>query len=506
MKTFRFKLRPFTALLISLNSKACINAQLALFLFSFFASFSLIAQNPQEKAIYDSLTYYYSQNAEWDSVIDIGKESIYKGYDFYSLRMRMGNAYDKERNFRLAEKNYSLALEFKPQDPNAAFYQYQAAINGGRQDVAYHLYKDYNKNQKLLLLGGLDSLINNRLPAKLKTLEQISVFTGLSFTNNHHKADEILVPTPGVIYAESLIRTNQFYANAGLKGNITPSLTWNFVYNYNQINGEYLFREKNYPLESKKISTKQNEILGGLSYYAKNGWSFSAYGLYFNKKREYFASHISQFNYYIVAENDSILGTNPDFNENHKKHDQQSFVTGIKIKKTINILDLSAFATYSDYLSDSPYQFGAEVTILPNGNYDFYLTNRLSYLEILDKNHWIYKVSAGGKAFKDLSFYASATFGNLIYSNELDLGVIYNLTEPTNFKGDFGLSYPISAKLLLSIHYQFFQKESDIYQNQVYNFYPSLEFPAYYEPQYRESIDTYKFNEHFIYLGMVWYL
>jgi len=515
MKIFRFYSSFFISFLFAPSPKACLarairqgskKGFLLIIISSVFLTQGILAQNLKEKAIYDSLTYYYSENAVWDSVIDIGKESIYKGYDFYTLRMRMGNAYDHQGNFRLSEKNYTKALEFKPSDANAAFYQYQAAINGGRQDVAYYNYKSFNKEQKQLILGDHKVQDNSKLPVKLKALEQASFFTGYSFTNNENNFDEILPLTPGLLYQQTHIRSHQFFAQLGLKGNISPKLNWSFAYNYNQINANYLFREKNFPLISKKANIKQHEIFGNISVFSGTGWSFSAYGILLNYSKESYNNQVDVYNYYITAENDSILGTQPNFKETYENDKSNDYVVGVKIKKTINIFDLSVFASYSDLLSATPLQVGGEITILPKGSYDFFLTNRLSYFEKSGEGNWLYKVNLGGKLIQNLHFFAAAYFGDLQYSNEIDLGMVYNWTEPTSFKADFGLSYPINKSLWISAHYQFYQKESNINQSQLYHLNPSEDFVGFYEPQYKDSMDTFKFNEHFVFLGFVWYL
>lgn len=505
MRTNRFNLSFLIPFLFSHHSNVSKRGYFLKILFFVLITQTVLSQNPKEKAIYDSLTYYYSENAVWDSVIDIGKESIYKGYDFYALRMRMGNAFDHQGNYRLSEKQFTKALEFKPTDTNAAFYQYQAAINGGRQDVAYHNYKSFNEAQKDLIVGENQTHNGSKLPVKLKALEQISIFSGYSFSNKQN-FDEILPLTAGLLYQESQIRSHQFYAHLGLKGNISSKLTWNLSYNYNQINGNYLFREKNYPMESQKSNIMQNELFAGLSFYTGTGWSISAYGVLINYTQEKYATSVENYNYYIAAENDSILGTNPDFNKTYNKEKNNDYSIGFKLKKTIQLFDISLFASYSEMLNENPLEIGGEVTILPNGNYDFYLSNKLSYLNKSGESIWLYKVSLGGKLYKHLQYFAAANFGNLQYSSELDLGVVNNWIEPTNFKGDFGLSYPLNENLWISAHYQFYQKESNIYQNQLYHLHPSEEFEGFYEPQYKDTMDVYKFNEHFVYLGFVWYL
>jgi Flp pilus assembly protein TadD len=67
--------------------------------------------------------------------------------------MRMGIAYEVQSNYRMAEKQFAQALDFKPNDAIAASNLYHAAVNGGRQHVAYKRYMSFTKEQKTLVLG-----------------------------------------------------------------------------------------------------------------------------------------------------------------------------------------------------------------------------------------------------------------------------------------------------------------------------------------------------------------
>lgn len=469
-------------------------------------SLSIKAQESKEKALYDSLTYHYYQNSQWDSVIDIGKEAIYKGYDFYYLRMRMGLAYDYQSNFRLAERQYTKALEYVPTDANAAYYQYYAALNGGRQDVAYAYFKKYSHNQKELILGEKKSEMDSGIPIKLKPVEQISISSGYSVTGNRNNADEILPVYRDVLMSQTNIRNTQFYSNISFKGNINENFTWNLAYNYNQINGAHMLRiqEENIQIRDNKV--QQHEFFGKLSYWMGNGYSIQAFGQYLMFKSELYRTTLESLTYLPPPIGDSILLPDPVFNTTPITLEESDWVAGLKIKRTISLLDIALFGTYSDIYNYQAFQIGGEITIFPNGNYGLYLTNRITYYKDTISDRFIYKVIAGGQLANKLQIMAAATFGDLQYTNEADLGVTYNWSERTSFKADIGISYPLSDNIYLSINYQLTQKKARLDLLQLNDLVQSPFAPLLYEPHYGEVTDTYQFNQHFVFLGLIWYL
>ena len=468
------------------------------------STFQLFAQANREKALYDSITYHYYQNAQWDSVIDVGKEAIYKGYDFYYLRMRMGLAYDNHSNFRLAERQYAKALEFVPTDANAAYYQYYASLNGGRQDVAYESYKNFTDNQKDLIRGKNKKDKNLKLPVKLKAIEQISFYSGYSLTGNKNKSADILPLYRDVLMSQTNIRNTQFYTSLNLKGNISENLTWNAAYNYNLINGKYLLRPQNEDLQTHDSKIQQNEFFGKLIYWTGSGLSFEGFGQVLSYKSDSFHTTVESINYLPPEINDTILIAIPNLSTTAFSISNNDWVAGLKIKKTISLLDLSLFGTYSKIANLQSWQMGGAFTILPNGNYGLYLTNRIVYYSDSISDRFIYKVIAGGQIAKKLQIMAAATFGNLQFTNEADYGLTYNWSEETSFKADIGLSYPLSDKVYLSLNYQLTQKKAKLSLLQIRDFEENAQ--GHYLPIYGEAFDKYQFNQHFIFLGLTWYL
>ncbi len=487
--------------------------QYILFVFFSFLLLSVVAQSEKEKSIYDSLTYYYYEKANWDSVIDIGKESIYKGYDFYYLRMRMGLAYDYQGNFRLAEKHYTKALEFEPSDVNAAYYKYFAAINGGRRSVAYKAYENYNTAQmssitkldKLpldyKLKGGNTKALNN---IETKTIEQIYFEYGYSFTGNENKLSGLFPRYKNVLYSEGLVRNTQNYFHLSLKGNLSPYIRWQIAFSDNNIDGFYLIQPQNTNYYTKTALLNQVEIYGKLNFYSGSGWNINISAQYMNYHQQYTDIFTDSISYEVPSNEDTVLLETRHYSEQKINYKDEDIVFTISLNKKVGLIDFSAFGSYASIANQNPFQLGAALTILPSGNYSLYLTNRLFYYHDDFSDRIIYKVIAGAAITKKIKFEGAATFGNLQFTNEPDAPVVYNWSEKTSFKGDLMLSYHINSKISLSIRYQITQKIGSYHYQEYDQLKPSTEYPGYYYVSYRDQDDEFKFNQHFIILGLNW--
>jgi hypothetical protein len=469
----------------------------------------------KEKTIYDSLTYHYYETGIWDSVIDIGKEAIYKGYDFYYLRMRMGLAYDYEGNFRMAEHHYTRALSFVPTDVNAAYYKYFAALNGGRIGEAYSSYKSFTSKQKEAIYKVQntdtkyidDAIIGKRLQKiKAKPLTSLSLSYGYSFTGNQNKLADILPQSKYILYSIGDIRTNQSYINLFLSGNASPLIQWSAAYNHNKINGEHLFHPKNLSFQTVGTNVSQDELYGSVNVLKGKGWELSISAMLLHYKGFKIDTPIDTVFYMIPPPPDTLLTESIVFEHNYYSPTGNDYFLRFSIKKKYRLADMTFFGSYSKIYDKNPVQTGLIFTLLPRGNYSLYLTNRLLYYHDDEDDRFVYKVLAGAQLSKKINIEGSATFGNIQNTNEPRAAVAYNWSEETSFKGDISLSYQLMKQLYISLRYQITQKQS------VYNYYqidevlPSQTLHGFFYATYREEKGGYQFNQHFIILSLNWKL
>lgn len=462
-------------------------------------------QSVKERNLYDSITYHYYLESNWDSVIDISKEALYKGYDFYFLRMRLGLAYDYQRNFRLAEIQYRNALEMVPNDINAAYYLYFSAINGGRAAVAYKNFESFAKQQQESIIKDL-KLNEKSDTISPKYLIGSYVEMGTSFTNNEQNKSDIFLVDNSILSSEGDLRYQQNYFNLQLFGELSPFVSWKASYALHQISGVTQFQIKNYPISSAPLNIIQHDGYGELSFFSGDGWNFSLEGqfLSYNKKATDFWIDSIGYSEPIVEE-DSILVEEVITEDQAYTYSNTDYVFSVSLSKKVNILDLTAFAAYGSIGGDqNPFQIGGEMSILPNGSYDLYLTNRVFWFHDDLDDRTIYKVITGGKITKKLGFEAAVTFGNIQFTKELHQPIFYNWSDETKFKADFMLSYQINPQLIVAARYQFIQKNGKYLRFEYDGVTANTDFPGFYQREYKAGIDTYQFNQHFILLSINW--
>ena len=484
-----------------------------------FVSTSSFAQNDdyneKEKHIYDSLTSHYFVEKVWDSVIDIGKESIYKGYDFYMLRLRMGMAYGFMTNYRSAEKQYKKALEFVPGDIEAGVLNYYAAINGGRKHVAYSDFLKYNEAQVKEIKNKTSEDIKEESKDDLYAIEtpildRLYFSYGYSFTKNTSQLADIFPKHAGTLYSQGNIRENQSYANLSLGGHLSTMLEWDFSYNRNDILGVQLVQPSIKDYLKQETDIRQNELFAGLNYFAGNGWNIKATGQLLFYKANMFSVKDS-IGYSLpslgeVIEVDSILSQTDHFVFNESTKSNNDYVFGLSVNRKIGLVDFSVFGTYAKIQDKNPFQIGGELVLLPSGNYSLYLSNRLFYYKDSQSEKYIYKVGAGARITQKLNFDATATFGDLQFTNEPNLPVVYNWSDKTSFKGDLVFTYNISKDVYLSLRYQITQLQSTYVSHTFNDLVQSTAYPNHYYKTYKQEEFLYKYNQHFVILGLTWLL
>lgn len=466
--------------------------------------FSTIAQTTKEKAIYDSLTNHYAQEAIWDSVIDIGKESIYKGYDFYELRMRIAKAYQEEGNYRLAEKHFNTALTFQPNDTAAAYQLLETAKMGCRISVADHDYASFDNIQKEAISKRLGfSSVQEKMPYKY--FDHISASFAYSFTNRNTGLDDLFVEANTVAYSAGRVRQSQRLAQLNAGGRLQNYIRWQLAYNYKQIDGVELFDARNRKAEQGDFQVSQNEIFAGLTFFSGDGWNFNINGMILPYKNQSVEFQLDSIGYIIPSEEaDSILIDDLFIGSNTTNQNGSDYAFSASINRKINIIDFSIFANYLIIEDDNPFQMGGEITILPNGSYHLYLSNQIFWHHDQFEDRVIYKVMVGGLLFKKLDFKAGAIFGNVQNTKSFNGPTVYNWSEKTQYTGDFALKYNMNETFSIFILYQISQKTGQYHFEHFSGLISSSGYPGYYQAYYTTKQDQFRLLEHQIKLGLLW--
>jgi hypothetical protein len=150
---------------------------------------------------YESLTLRLYNEQKWDSLLIVGEEAIQKGYDYYYMRVRVGEAAFYKQRYVRASLHLEKARIFNAADEYATRLLYKSYQYSGRtEDAQWLLMKLSPEFAKSL--GRVDKG------------PQLYLETGPAFTNHVEQFDKNRQTGPG-IYSEAYLNRNSQYLLTG---------------------------------------------------------------------------------------------------------------------------------------------------------------------------------------------------------------------------------------------------------------------------------------------------
>ncbi|MDI9341136.1 MAG: tetratricopeptide repeat protein [Sediminibacterium sp.] len=162
----------------------------------FFCGVSLFAQEESTSENIEQQTYQLYTNGDWKKLIQLGKEAIKQGHDYYYMQMRVGIAYYQLKNYCLAENYFKKALTLNNNDEAALEYLYFCYIFTGKNEHARWLSHSFS--------GGLAERTG---VVSRKPIENIFVEGGtklsdsLTYYDTNKKTNTIFFDPPTYLHA-----------------------------------------------------------------------------------------------------------------------------------------------------------------------------------------------------------------------------------------------------------------------------------------------------------------
>jgi tetratricopeptide (TPR) repeat protein len=254
-------------------------------------------------------TYKLYTEKNWNDLIEFGEDAIKNGNDYYYLRMRIGIAYYENKNYNLAKKHFTKALEHNSKSELTNEYLYYCYFFTGKYEEARKLSKTFSKHL----------LIKLKL-YKASKIEFINAEIALK------SADKNYADTFGVNYFETAS-----YFQIGMKHYIKN--------NFSLFHAGTIFKQK-----TNVGAVKQLQYYLQAAIPLKNNWLLSP------------AFHIV---------NTKFTGNsfNTDLTAN-----STNFVGSLSIKKSVNKFDFSIGSTYSNIRKIKQYNHFGTIAYTPFGN------------------------------------------------------------------------------------------------------------------------------------------
>jgi len=391
---------------------------------------------------YDSLTYRLYQQKEWKSLLNLGREALNQGYDYYYLQMRMGIALYELRDYRAAIPSLQKALLQNSEDPVANGYLYYAFLESGRNEDAAMLAFTYRKSP---------DVIPGSAGGRLRYVYAEGGYT----PSNSSGATAAELTGADSIYGEEDSYKSQSYAHLGVKIQIIPSLSVYLSGSRLGINKQRHFSYSTYGNTEKIVhdtvapySYGQQEFYAALTAVAAPGFTITP------------AFHRLTGNPSLV--NCSYSNNAYSFAETSYAYKQN--VVSLNITREMRRISLGLTGSVADPgTSGRQLQAAASLSWYPKGNLDIYTTSVLTGFRWKDDSRLIVSQTVGSRVAPKLWAEGNITFGNLAGVAENNAFVVYNQPERIKFRGTASLIFTLNRHIDLSVMYRYYSREYDYY-------------------------------------------
>lgn len=413
------------------------NSILLIILFT--SLFTAQAQIQKTVGAIDTLTYQQFFNKDYKALQKTGKEAIKEGIDFYFLRTRLGISYYNQQNYESAIPHFKVAQQIFPIDTLIQEYYYYSLIFTGRAEDAYDLAKGFTKSMQQKVGFKKYNFIQ-------QFNDEIAITIGISGNNNIAKYDSLDIKDTN-IYAEGTFQGGATLASLIWKTKLTPrsSLTAGFSYFENRSMGKVL------TYDSSAIKTFWNQpyqLNLAFDYLFPMGLKVGgAFGLYHEAS-----------NYYNAVYND----TNFTFTYNENPRIENPYTASIFATYRWNRFEFFATGSMGNLASKTQKQGELGIAYYPFGNQNFYSVTSGTMIQNDTTQAFIVHQKLGGKAFKNIWYEVSASYGdfrNYIGSSGF---ATYNTFDPILFVSNISIRWYFKNIVIIP-SYGFQIRESKYY-------------------------------------------
>jgi len=387
-------------------------------------------------------TYLLFEKGNYEELIDYSKKALDENVDFFFLRLRLGIAYYKLKNYKMAIFHLEKSLLFNSDDVIAIEYLYYSYLFSGANDVAFKIKEKY---KNIIDLGdeSTENLIHN-----------LYFETGISLSNNYSKNSNINFDGGKGIFGEINLNDNSLYSHLGAKIRLNSS-----IYFYSGFNGisvkNYSFYNIKKNIKTFDYDLKQWDYYLNSKFIIKNGITFSP------------ALHLINVSTKLFSANLSTNGKETLVIESNKS--LSDYILSSTLSYSFKKFIFQSSFSYSKLNENSQFQIGGEVMYFVYGNLNLYTQTSLTYLNnsvsikyLQNRNNIIFNQMIGTKIFNKLWTEIGFTVGDMKDYNESNGFVVYNIPDVIKLKTYINTICPISSKIELSLRYQFL-KRKDIY-------------------------------------------
>lgn len=425
----------------------------------------------------DQLTYRCFEEKKWDSVIVVGKQALRQDIDYYYLRVRMGISYYEKQEYIHAVVHLTKARRFNSGDPMVTDYLYRAYVFANRNEEA--------------------DLLRSALPGNQTTntgnsfLEKVHFESGYTFSSDNSPKNSRNIMGKDSIYGERDLYGYNLYENLALRIKLSKRVRIDLAYNYlnfsktkyvqygrpeahrdsiidNQFSRDYFY---SFPWMMHNMDfqyqVKQHEVHLGASIELPDGFTILPavhfiHVSYTLLKTGYRTDSISDTAFFLKVDNSYHLFTYPSlvYSFSQKDTSFNNWVAALTITKDLGIFNLGLSGSWSNLNHSTQYQAGLTLTYYPLGNLNFYGTSSVTGFFQGKDTRLLLSQAIGGRVFPWMWIEGNLCYGDYTNANIFNGSVVYNSTGVIDYRAGANLDFVVSRHIVLSLIYQYFQKES----------------------------------------------
>jgi hypothetical protein len=426
----------------------------------------------------DQQTYSYYINGNWDSLICIGNYALINDIDYYYLRVRMGMAHYNKANYSMAVQHFNRALQFNSKDALSLEYLYYS-----------YLYLNRNLEARLLASKFSDQLNEKLKPELGAEINHIYAEGGVAFSNNFEENSFKKKHLPhDTIPIEQDMNGDKAYIHAGFGGYLENNVSFYIGY------GNLTTTKFKQIITPELYKSGYDTILSHGWYYVDTVYStrtILTVDEYKLTQNEFYGNasivldngisltpafhylNIKSTTIYAIPEPVSFFAQSYDtiptvydsFSIVKASNTLNNYVASLSANYYKGLLSYGLNATFSNLNYNNQYQLGASATLFPYGNLDLYATSNLTAAWNNNVNRMIFKQTLGAKILPSFWAEGFVSIGEMLNYNEGNAFTVYNSGDIIKFRAGANIIISLSKQIELNLIYHFLDNQGSIMQN-----------------------------------------
>lgn len=455
---------------------------------AFFTITSVFSQENKDFTLFDAATYKAYNEQRWKDVLDTSNIAIKQGIDYFYLRMRAGIAASELKKHRKAVFHFDKALDFNSGDVTAKNYLIKSSISSGFFHRAAWIDTSISGKPKFITAIFPEMGVNNQ-----------NNFNELKTKYNQPVSDRNL------FYEKELSGPFQYYSLSFIH-EISPK--WQLNQNFSYLKMEK-FKQVQY--DNETLINPSHIILENTFFTKQFSWYVSPRYFPASDKEITFYLHNflvnsnlttykvdgvvmppqpppgslppSPLNYIVTAQSSTYRFLEISAGLNFKKHHTYySRDWEASLYKGDGIFRLQAGYTFSLYPFAKPvFSSATSVFGMLGGESGFVVKQSFRFIPV-----------------KFLDIEAYGIMGNMAYFSDKNGLIIYNLPDPMRLKTGINILFHPFSKLSIMTGYTFSQSSTQVYWNDFAGKSNNGEI------KFTKSVESYLYNNHLIFGGILW--